>query len=113
MLRSLAWPAALTAAFGAGAFAHSLTGTVNAQTPTAQPQVIHIADIPSASIPTVVPGVKVKDVVSSSSGDVGVVEITNVPRHQHNNTDELIYVINGTGTATLGDKSYTIKPGDL
>jgi mannose-6-phosphate isomerase-like protein (cupin superfamily) len=105
MLKSLTWTAALTAAFAAGAYAQNSSN--------AQPQIFHIADITSASIPTVVPGVKVKDLVNGPSGDVGVVEITNVVRHRHNRTDELLYVISGTGTATIGTKSYDIKTGDL
>jgi quercetin dioxygenase-like cupin family protein len=105
MMKSLILAAALIAAFVAGAYAQDAS--------TAQPQVFHIADISSASIPTVVQGVKVKDLVRGPSGDVGVVEITNVARHRHNRTDELIYVISGSGTATLGTKSYEIKPGDL
>jgi mannose-6-phosphate isomerase-like protein (cupin superfamily) len=114
MLKSIAWSAALVVTFLAGALAHSLVATVYAdEMAKAQAQIFHVLDIPSASIQTVVPGVKVKDLTHASSGDVGVVEITNVPRHRHNHTDEVFYVVSGTGTATLGNDRYDLKTGDL
>lgn len=33
--------------------------------------------------------------------------------HYHNNADEVFYVIEGTGTAVLGDSTYNIEEGDL
>ena len=33
--------------------------------------------------------------------------------HYHRNTDEIFYIIEGTGTAVLGDTSYRIEAGDL
>jgi len=37
----------------------------------------------------------------------------NVPKHLHPNTNELQYILEGTGTIWLGDKEVTVKPGDL
>jgi quercetin dioxygenase-like cupin family protein len=33
--------------------------------------------------------------------------------HYHQNADEVFYVIEGTGTAVLGDSTYSIEEGDL
>ena len=33
--------------------------------------------------------------------------------HTHDQGDELFYVVSGRGTATLGDKTETIEPGDV
>lgn len=33
--------------------------------------------------------------------------------HSHDNDEEFIYIISGTGTATIGDQSYPIGAGDL
>ena len=33
--------------------------------------------------------------------------------HHHNDVDEIFYVIDGTGTAVLGTKSYDIEAGDF
>ncbi len=37
----------------------------------------------------------------------------NVPKHLHPNTNEIQYILEGTGTIWLGDKEVTVKPGDL
>jgi len=36
-----------------------------------------------------------------------------VPKHLHPNTNEVQYILEGTGTIWLGDKEVTVKPGDL
>ena len=35
------------------------------------------------------------------------------PKHMHPNTNEIQYILDGTGTIWLGDKEVTVKPGDL
>jgi len=37
----------------------------------------------------------------------------NVPKHMHPNTNEMQFILEGTGTIWLGDKEVTVKPGDL
>ena len=34
-------------------------------------------------------------------------------KHMHPNTNEIQYILEGTGTIWLGDKEVTVKPGDL
>ena len=36
-----------------------------------------------------------------------------VPKHLHPNTNEMQFILEGTGTIWLGDKQVTVKPGDL
>jgi mannose-6-phosphate isomerase-like protein (cupin superfamily) len=36
-----------------------------------------------------------------------------VPKHLHPNTNEIQYILDGTGTIWLGDKEVPVKPGDL
>jgi mannose-6-phosphate isomerase-like protein (cupin superfamily) len=36
-----------------------------------------------------------------------------VPKHMHPNTNEMQYILEGTGTIWLGDKQVEVKPGDL
>lgn len=112
MLKRLVWLAAILLTFAAGFTARSLVLPGAAQE-TAQPLVVSVTDITSASLQELAPGVKGKALATTPSGDVGVVEVTNVPKHRHNATDELIYVLDGTATATIAGKDYTIKPGDL
>jgi mannose-6-phosphate isomerase-like protein (cupin superfamily) len=37
----------------------------------------------------------------------------NTPKHLHPNTNEMQYILDGTGTIWLGDKEVQVKPGDL
>jgi mannose-6-phosphate isomerase-like protein (cupin superfamily) len=37
----------------------------------------------------------------------------NAPKHLHPNTNEIQYILEGTGTIWLGDKEVRVKPGDL
>ena len=41
------------------------------------------------------------------------VQTGNVGKHFHSKSDEIQYIIEGTGTAWLGDKQVAIKPGTL
>ena len=34
-------------------------------------------------------------------------------KHMHPNTNEIQYILEGTGTIWLGDKEVKVKPGDL
>ena len=49
------------------------------------------------------------------SADGATVSVQNgmVPKHMHPNTNEMQYILEGTGTIWLGDKQVTVKPGDL
>jgi mannose-6-phosphate isomerase-like protein (cupin superfamily) len=49
------------------------------------------------------------------SADGATISVQNgmVPKHMHPNTNEMQYVLEGTGTIWLGDKQVTVKPGDL
>jgi mannose-6-phosphate isomerase-like protein (cupin superfamily) len=48
------------------------------------------------------------------SADGATVSVQNgmVPKHMHPNTNEMQYILEGTGTIWLGDKQVTVKPGD-
>jgi mannose-6-phosphate isomerase-like protein (cupin superfamily) len=41
------------------------------------------------------------------------VQTGNVPKHIHSNTDEIQYIVEGTGTAWLGGEKREIRPGML
>ena len=49
----------------------------------------------------------------SADGMTISVQAGNVPRHMHPNTNEIQYILEGTGTVWLGDKEVRVKPGDL
>ena len=49
------------------------------------------------------------------SADGATISVQNgmVPKHMHPNTNEMQYILEGTGTIWLGDKQVTVKRGDL
>jgi mannose-6-phosphate isomerase-like protein (cupin superfamily) len=49
----------------------------------------------------------------SADGSTISIQDGNVPKHLHPNTNEIQYILEGTGTIWLGDKEVQIKPGDL
>src|SRR5207248_7746324 len=49
----------------------------------------------------------------SADGATVSIQDGNVPKHMHPNTNEMQYILEGTGTIWLGDKQVAVKPGDL
>ena len=49
----------------------------------------------------------------SADGATVSVQDGNAPKHMHPNTNEIQYILEGTGTIWLGDKEVKVKPGDL
>lgn len=49
----------------------------------------------------------------TADGATVSIQVGNVPKHLHPNTNEIQYILDGTGTIWLGDKEVTVKPGDL
>src|SRR6195256_6715778 len=49
----------------------------------------------------------------SADGATISVQDGNVGKHMHPNTNEIQYILDGTGTIWLGDKEVKGKPGDL
>ncbi|MCC8945647.1 cupin domain-containing protein [Bradyrhizobium sp. Arg62] len=57
-------------------------------------------------------GFRSKMFVSADGATVSIQD-GNVPKHMHPNTNEMQFVLEGTGTVWLDDKEVTVKPGDL
>jgi mannose-6-phosphate isomerase-like protein (cupin superfamily) len=49
----------------------------------------------------------------SADGATISVQDGNVGKHMHPNTNEIQFILEGTGTIWLGDKEVKVKPGDL
>ena len=103
---------AVAAAFAAGCGAtHLLRPALAAENITAQ--VIHTGELkddalgqPNAG------GLRSKMFVSADGATISV-QNGMVPKHMHPNTNEMQYILEGTGTIWLGDKQVSVKPGDL
>jgi mannose-6-phosphate isomerase-like protein (cupin superfamily) len=120
MLRShlFRFVAPLALAFVAGAsfqpLVERLMPEAHAQAPAAlTPALIDIAAIKEAELPTTPnPDLRSKTLVVTESGTLAV-QMGNVAKHFHANANEIQYIVEGSGTAWLGDKKVEIRPGML
>ncbi len=109
--------AAIPAAFVAGLFVSHLSTPARAQAPEGKltAQIIDLRAMTDADIGAQVPNMgtlRSKGLVVTSNGTVAV-QTGNVPKHIHTGSDEIQYVISGSGTFWLGNERRTIHPGDL
>jgi mannose-6-phosphate isomerase-like protein (cupin superfamily) len=118
---SQALPLAL--AFGAGLAVWPLVGqllpSAHAQaaaatgTPAMQPMIIDIAALKDADLgATPNPDLRSKGFVTTPQATIAV-QTGNVAKHIHTDADEIQYIVEGTGTAWLGDQKREIRPGML
>jgi mannose-6-phosphate isomerase-like protein (cupin superfamily) len=90
------------AASGAAATASTLT-----------PMIIDVAALKDADLlPTPNPDQRAKGYVNTPNATLGV-QMGNVGKHFHTNADEIQYIVEGTGTAWLGNEKREIRPGML
>jgi mannose-6-phosphate isomerase-like protein (cupin superfamily) len=104
-------------AFGAGALltplAQRLLPSAQAQAPALTPMIIDIAAIKEMELPTTPnPDLRSKGLVTTDHATIAV-QMGNVAKHFHSGADEIQYIVEGTGTAWLGDTKREIRPGML
>jgi len=76
-------------------------------------QVLHVPDLSGDALGLASgTGFRSKTFVMADGMTLSV-QAGNVPKHMHPNTNELQYILEGTGTIWLGDKEVRVKPGDL
>jgi mannose-6-phosphate isomerase-like protein (cupin superfamily) len=102
----------IAAAFAAGCgMTHLLRPAVAAENITAQ--IIHLGDLDGDALgPANAGGMRSKMLVSADGATISVQD-GNVGKHMHPHTNEIQYILAGTGTIWLGDKEVRVKPGDL
>lgn len=100
-------------AFAAGAATSKLLPSANAAGETITPQLIHVGELTPESLgmPSGT-GMRSKGYVSAD-GMTLAIQLGNAPKHQHPNTNEFQYILEGSGTTWLGDKEVQVKAGDL
>jgi len=96
---------------------HRLLPTANAQAPAAGPglvpTIIDVAALKDADLgATPLPDLRTKTFVSTPNATIAV-QTGNVAKHIHANTDEIQYIVEGTGTAWLGGERRELHPGML
>jgi len=102
----------VSAAFAAGCgVTHLLRPAYAAETITAQ--VISTGELNGDALgPANAGGLRSKMFVSADGVTISIQD-GNVPKHMHPNTNEMQFILEGTGTVWLGDKEVKVKPGDL
>ena len=102
----------LVAAFAAGfSVTHLLRPALAAENITAQ--VISTGDLEGDKISPLNTGGMRNKVLAVADGMTISIQDGSPPKHMHPNTNEIQYILEGTGTIWLGDKEVTVKPGDL
>jgi len=100
-------------AFVAGTAATHLLPQARAADTMMTAQILHVPDLSGDALGPANPiGFRSKTFVMAEGMTVSV-QAGNVPKHMHPNTNEMQYILEGTGTIWLGDKEVKVKPGDL
>jgi len=116
-LKNSAIGLAITFAFGAGIIVapllpQALQGAHAAAAPMA-PQVIDLAGLKIDDIPqTANPLLRSQMLVETPNGTVSV-QSGNVHKHTHQQSDEMQYIIEGSGSMWVGKERKDFKPGTL
>ncbi|MEJ8859485.1 cupin domain-containing protein [Variovorax robiniae] len=97
--------------------AHHLVGEAHAQAPAAaaplQPMMIDLVALKHGDIPgTPNPEMNSKGLVTTDNATIAI-QSGNVAKHNHPKTDEIQYIIEGSGAMWLGNERKEFKPGTL
>jgi quercetin dioxygenase-like cupin family protein len=116
-MQRMIYLATIPAAFVAGLFvSHSIPlAWAQAPAPKISAQIIDLAAMTDAEIGPQVSGMgtlRSKLLVVTPGGTVAI-QSGNVPKHYHLGSNEIQYVISGSGTFWLGNEQRQIHPGDL
>ncbi|MDP3823121.1 MAG: cupin domain-containing protein [Burkholderiales bacterium] len=111
---------AFVAGLAASPVAQRLLPSAQAQSPAPTPapavlvpMIIDIAALKDADLDaTANPDLRNKGLVSTTNATLAV-QMGNVGKHFHTNADEIQYIVEGSGTAWLGDQKREIRPGML
>jgi mannose-6-phosphate isomerase-like protein (cupin superfamily) len=108
---------AVSAAFIAGLLASPLVEhavpQAHAQAVPLAPAMIDLISIKHADLPTTAnPEMNARSLVTTENATIGL-QSGNVAKHMHPKTDEIQYILEGTGAMWLGGERREFKPGTL
>jgi mannose-6-phosphate isomerase-like protein (cupin superfamily) len=106
---------AFAAGIAVSPIAQRLLPSAQAQTPAPglTPMIIDVAALKDADLAaTPNPDQRSRGYVTTPNATIAV-QTGNVAKHIHSNTDEIQYIVEGTGTAWLGGEKREIRPGML
>ena len=116
-MQRLIYLASIPAAFVAGLFVSHSVPFAWAQPPATKisAQIIDLAAMTDAEIGPQVNGMgtlRTKLLAATPDGTIAI-QSGNVPKHYHVGSNEIQYIISGSGTFWLGNQQHEIHPGDL
>jgi mannose-6-phosphate isomerase-like protein (cupin superfamily) len=78
------------------------------------PAVIHVSKLTAADFPAKAPNATVAvKMVAVADGAAAQVQTGHTAKHYHANSNEMQYIVSGSGMFWLGDKQVPVGPGDL
>ena len=93
--------------------AHHVIEDANAQAPAFPPMMIDLTALKHGDIPTTPnPEMNAKPLVVTDNATIGI-QSGNVAKHAHPKTDEIQYIIEGSGAMWLGGERKPFTPGTL
>ena len=102
----------IAVAFAAGCgVTHLLRPALAADTISAQ--IIHTGELEGDALSPLAPNGMRNKLLVAVDGATIAIQDGSPPKHLHADTNEIQYILEGTGTIWLGDKEVTVKPGDL
>jgi mannose-6-phosphate isomerase-like protein (cupin superfamily) len=103
----------LAAAPWLGHLLPSVLSDAHAESAGLQPLIIDVAALQDADLNgSTGSDIRAKTYVATDGATVGV-QTGNAPKHFHAKSDEVQYIVEGSGTAWFGDKQVDIRPGML
>jgi mannose-6-phosphate isomerase-like protein (cupin superfamily) len=103
----------VVAAFAAGCGTTYLMQPARAATENIVAQIIHTKDFSGDALGPANAGGMHSKMFMSADGATISIQDGNVGKHMHPNTNEIQYILEGTGTIWLGDKEVKVAPGGL
>ncbi|MES2949622.1 MAG: cupin domain-containing protein [Pseudomonadota bacterium] len=109
----LAVASAFTLGLAFSPLAQHLVTDAHAQAAPLQAMVIDLAALQHADLAaTPNPELRARGLVTTDNATIGI-QSGNVGKHQHPKTDEIQYIIEGSGAMWLGNERKEFKPGSL
>ena len=110
---SLAAATAFFAGMAMSPLAHLAIGEARAESAPLMPMMIDLMALKHGELPaTPNPELNAKGLVITDNATIGI-QSGNVAKHVHNKTDEIQYIVEGSGAMWLGSERKEFKPGTL
>ena len=94
-------------------FARHGLSDANAQAPALAPAMIDLAALKHGDLPTTAnPEMNARALVTTDNATIGI-QSGNVAKHMHPKTDEIQFILEGSGAMWLGGERKEFKPGTI